>query len=278
MHILNCRGKLVNLSRPMIMAIVNCSPDSFYKQSVKNSDVEILAKADAYIAEGADIIDLGACSTRPNSAPVKSEEEIKRLGNGIQLIKEKHPNILVSIDSYNPETVKYALEQGADIINDVSADGIKQGLASLAAEFMAPYILMDNPSPLHKPEKKADNNTLQAVIKRLNLAKEALHKFGVNDVIVDVGFGFGKSMDDNYNLLKNIRHFKLLDAPIMIGLSRKRMVCEAIGKSADEAGFASAYLNAFAAQNGANIIRTHDVALCKELMMVNEHLVLSSEF
>lgn len=256
----------------MLMAIVNCSPDSFYSQSVKRSDLEILAKADAYIAEGADIIDLGACSTRPNSKAISSKEEIQRLGNAIKLIKDKHPDVLISIDSYNADTVKYALEQGADIINDVSNQGITNGLAALALDYMVPYVLMDNPSPLHQPQKSAGNNTLQTVLKRLNIAKEALYNFGLKDVIVDVGFGFGKNLEDNYKLLKNLEHFALLDAPIMVGLSRKRMVCEVVGKNAEDAGSASAYLNAIAAQKGAGIIRTHDVALCKELMLLNKKL------
>ncbi len=272
MHILNCNGKIVNLSRPYIMAILNLSPDSFYSQSTTLCGNELLKKAEEQIAQGADILDLGVCSTRPNSVSVGAEIEISRLGNSIQEIKKHFPDILISIDSYLPKTVNEALNQGADFVNDVSGLGDVNGLGVLAKEFSVPYILMDNPAPMHHPQSIDTNNSFQAIIKRLNIKLQILRELGLKDVILDPGFGFGKTTDENYDILKHLESFMLLNTPIMVALSRKRMVCEVINKTAEDAGFASSYLNAIAAKKGAKIIRTHDSGLCAELLKVNSYL------
>lgn len=272
MHILNCNGKIVNLSRPYIMAILNLSPDSFYKQSTTLSGSDLLKKAEIQIREGADILDLGVCSTRPHSLPVGASEELERLGNNVALLKKNFPQTLISIDSYLPETIRVALDQGADFVNDVSGDGDVNGLGLLAKEFSVPYILMDNPAPMHQPHNVGANNSFQAVIKRLNIKRQILLELGIKDVIIDPGFGFGKTTQENYDILKHLESFTVLNAPIMVALSRKRMVSEVIDKPAAGTGFASSYLNALAALKGASIVRTHDSGLCRDLLKINSYL------
>ena len=186
----------------------------------------MLKKAEEQITQGADILDLGVCSTRPNSVSVGAEIEISRLGNSIQEIKKHFPDILISIDSYLPQTVNEALNQGADFVNDVSGLGDVNGLGVLAKEFSVPYILMDNPAPMHHPQSIDTNNSFQAIIKRLNIKLQTLRELGLKDVILDPGFGFGKTTDENYDILKHLESFMLLNTPIMVALSRKRMVCE----------------------------------------------------
>jgi dihydropteroate synthase len=254
------------------MAILNLSPDSFYSQSTTLRGHDLLKKTEEQITQGADIIDLGVCSTRPNSTAIGSKNELERLGNSIIEIKKQFPNVLISIDSYLPETVKEALNQGADFINDVSGKGEMNGLGLLAKEFAVPYILMDNPAPMHQPQNIDADNGFQAVIKRLNIKRQALIELGVKDIIIDPGFGFGKTTQENFELLKHLSLFSIMNSPIMVALSRKRMVCDVIGKTSEEAGFASSYLNAIAAKKGANIIRTHDSGLCAELLKVNSYL------
>ena len=272
MHILNCNGKIVNLSRPYIMAILNLSPDSFYSESTAVKDAEMLKKAEEQIALGADILDVGVCSTRPNSTAVGAEVELTRLNKHIALLKRNFPDTLISIDSYLTETVKSALDQGADFINDVSGQGETNGLGLLAKEFAVPYMLMDNPAPLHQPQHTLTNNSIQAVFKRLNVKREKLLALEVKDIIVDPGFGFGKSTEENFDILRELELFKSLNAPLLVALSRKRMVCDAIESSPEKAGFASSYLNAIAATKGANILRTHDSGLCRDLLKVNTYL------
>jgi dihydropteroate synthase len=272
MHILNCNGKIVNLSRPFIMAIVNLSPDSFYNQSTASKGNELLEKAEDQIAHGADILDLGLCSTRPNSKAVGQNAEMERLGKSVIEIKKRFPDILISIDSYLPTTVKEGLQQGADFINDVSGNGATNGLGDLAKTFSVPYILMDNPSPMHSPQHTNSISSVQEVVKRLNIGRDELLKLGVKDIIIDPGFGFGKTTKENFDILNSLEVITHLHAPIMVGLSRKRMVCEAIDKSADEAGMASSYLNAIAAKKGAQIIRTHDGGMCQDLLKINSYL------
>lgn len=272
MHILNCNGKIVNLSRPNIMGILNLSSDSFYASSYAKNLQDILAKAEVYIKDGADILDIGIASTRPDSTAIGSQQELQRLGNCIDALRKEFPDVLLSIDSYEQLTVKAALDQGANIINDVSGNGTHNGLADLALEFSAPYVLMDNPAPLHQPQKIADDNSLSALVKRLQVKREELLKKGLKDIIIDPGFGFGKSSADSYHILKNLKILHTLHSPILVALSRKRMVSEVIGKTANESGMASSYLNAFAAQNGANILRTHDCDMCSELLTINQKL------
>lgn len=272
MHFLNCNGKIVNLSRPHTMAILNLSSDSFYSSSYAENLKDILKKTEAYVNEGADIIDIGIASTRPNSKAIGSQMELQRLGKCIEALHKEFPEAILSIDSYEAETVKAALNQGANIVNDVSGNGHNNGLADLAIEFAAPYVLMDNPSPLHQPQIIAKDNSLSALVKRLQLKRQALLDKGLKDIIIDPGFGFGKSTKDSYHILKNIKTLELLHSPILVALSRKRFVCETIGKTADEAGMASSFLNAFAAQNGANIIRTHDCGMFNEMQKMNAFL------
>ena len=255
---LNCRGKLLNITNPMVMGIINLTPDSFYSESRKSNADELLKSANKMLTEGGDILDLGTCSTRPNSSAVGTDAELQRLDQNIALLKKEFPDCIISIDSYDKAVVKEALEQGADIVNDVSGDGLNNGLAQLAKDYSVPYVLSHNPVKLHSPEK-SENFSLVDCIAELSKKRLALIDFGLKDVIIDPAFGFGKTLNDNYLILKHLKSFECLESVLMVGVSRKRMIWELLESDANSIKSESVYLGLKAAEMGANIIRTHDV-------------------
>jgi dihydropteroate synthase len=260
-HSLNCRGRLIELNRPAVMGILNLTHDSFYDGGKYTENRAIAERVNRMIAEGADIIDIGAMSTRPGAKPVPVADEIKKLADAMEVIRKKYPDIPVSIDTSRPEAAKKIIaEYGADIINDVTAGGKTEEMFGLAADLKTPYILMHMQGT---PETMQANPQYKDVTDDilLFLAEKTmrLRKAGVTDIIIDPGFGFGKSLDHNYELLSNLGIFRSLELPLLAGISRKSMITKFLNKPPEEALNGTTALNMFALLQGADILRVHDV-------------------
>ena len=257
---INIRGKLFSLAEPKVMAIINATTDSFAFSCSNISEAEILALATKALAEGADILDVGACSTRPGSTPVDETEEWRRLEIALRVIKSTYPEAIVSVDTFRGSIARSAVEKyGVDIINDISG-GIGE-MFDLVAELGVPYILTHN-----APVDDMLPVSVQ-VIDNLIRKVDELHRLGAKDVIIDPGFGFNKNVEQNLDLLEHLKDLEIIGLPILVGLSRKSMFYKPLGvePSSDEALKATIDANKKAIANGASIIRVHDVAKNKPL-------------
>ena len=260
---LNIRGRLVVFDRPAVMGILNITPDSFFAGS-RVSDVETIAlRARQMKEEGADIIDIGACSTRPGSASASLEDELQRLAAAVPAVRQAvGHDMILSVDTFRSEVVRRAIgEWGADIVNDISAGAIDPEIFYAVADMKAPYILMHmrgTPLTMQRHTEYAD--VTAEVIEELSHPLARLEELGVNDVIIDPGFGFAKTLEQNYTLLRNLQAFGIFGRPLLAGMSRKSMATRLLGISPDEALPATCVLNAFALERGAAILRVHDVA------------------
>lgn len=258
--VLTLRGRLIEIRRPLVMGILNVTPDSFYAASRTPEPAEALRRAGAMIEEGADILDIGACSTRPGSESPSEEEEIRRLMPALRAIRERLPQALISVDTFRPGVARRAIEEcGADIINDISGCSDAEML-DVVAEGKAAYILMHMRGvPADMDEKCAYDDVTADVIRELAFKLNEARMRGVCNVIIDPGFGFAKTTEQNFRLLARLDRFKILGCPILAGLSRKRMVREAGECDAADSLAATVALNAAALMKGASIIRVHDV-------------------
>jgi dihydropteroate synthase len=260
-HSLNCRGKLLDLSRPAVMGILNVTKDSFFDGG-KYPDAEAIAKrVKQMVAEGADIIDVGAMSTRPGSNPISVEQETVRLAEAISLIRENFPEIPVSVDTYRPEIAAKMIQQyRADIINDISAGGESEEMFEVVRELKVPYVIMHmqgDPDTMQKNPQY--NDVVDDILLFLAEKSLKLRTMGINDIIIDPGFGFGKSLDHNYQLLAHLDVFRSLELPILTGLSRKSMISRFLDTDPGNALNGTTALHMFALEHGCNILRVHDV-------------------
>lgn len=258
---LNLRGKLHTWSNPLIMGILNITDDSFYKESCVLSTEQIIEKAGTMLDEGADILDLGAQSTRPGASVISSNVEIERLIPAIQGILKNYPQAILSIDTYYSEVARYCILSGAHIINDISAGDMDTNMLKTVSENNIPFIAMHmqgTPQSMQIQPYYEDvccevSNYLQAKLKQAS-------ELGIKDVIVDCGFGFGKTIEHNYSLLRNLKAIKnVIQAPILVGISRKSMLWKLFNSSPQEMLPATSALNLFALQQGADILRVHDI-------------------
>jgi dihydropteroate synthase len=258
--IFNIKGNLVTLDFPCVMGIVNLSPDSFFEESRAVDLQEIHQKIEKHLAQGASIIDIGTASSKPGSAIIDAEEEQKRLAPFLQMMQHRYNQVLFSIDTYHSSTAAMAVANGFSMINDISAGEIDAELPLVAIENRVPYILMHMQG---KPENMQKNpvyeNTVQEVLLFLQKKIQQFRQMGMHDIIVDPGFGFGKSVEHNFELLRHLSQFRLLDCPLLVGLSRKAMINKSLGIQASEALNGTTVLNTVALQNGADILRVHDV-------------------
>ena len=265
MFTLNCKGTLLIADKPLVMGIINATPDSFYESS-RFSDVDkILLQGERMIDQGADIIDVGGQSTRPGSAQVSEEDELKRVIGGIGALHTKFAGTIISVDTYYANVAKKCVEAGASMVNDVSAGEMDKKMIATVAELRTPYIAMHmkgNPSTMQQ-NANYENVSLE-IIDFFVQKKDECKKAGIHDVIIDPGFGFGKTINHNFELLKNLSAFKILDAPILVGISRKSSVYKTLDITANEALNGTTVLNTIALMNGANILRVHDVKEAKE--------------
>jgi len=260
-HSLNCRGKLLDLSQPAIMGILNITTDSFYDGGKYLYADAISKRIKEIVEQGADIIDVGAMSTRPGSRPVPEEQETGLLSEAISLIREKYPEIPVSVDTFRPEVAhKMILEFKADIINDISAGDESEEMFDLIAELRVPYIIMHmQGEPKDMQKNPHYDDVVDEVLRFLAEKTYKLRKKGISDIVIDPGFGFGKSLDHNYQLLAHLEVFRSLELPVLTGLSRKSMISRFLNTDANNALNGTTALNMFALQQGSNILRVHDV-------------------
>ena len=265
MFTLNCKGKLLTIEQPLVMGIINATPDSFYKGDLKAGLQKIVEKAGKMIIEGADIIDIGGQSTRPGSTRISASEEIQRVIPVIDSIVANYPQIILSIDTYYSQVAEAAIKAGASIVNDISAGSLDPEMINCVSSLNVPYICMHMKGT---PENMQNNPTYEDLIKevldffidKIDQCKRA----GIKDLVIDPGFGFGKTIHQNFILLKQLSVFKILDQPILAGLSRKSMIYKTLGIDVSEALNGSAVLNTIALQQGASILRVHDVKEAKE--------------
>ncbi|KAA9034643.1 dihydropteroate synthase [Ginsengibacter hankyongi] len=271
MFTLNCKGKLILIEKPLVMGILNINNDSFYSGSRFQNRDAIVMKAEQMIEEGADIIDIGGQSTRPESERITAEEEMQRVLPVIEMLEKKLNNALLSIDTYHPLVAEAAVKAGASIVNDISAGEMDKNMLNTVASLEVPYICM---------HMKGVPETMHLTIHYENILQEVVDFFinkinecrlaGIKDVIIDPGFGFGKTIQHNFFLLKKLSIFKMLGRPIMAGLSRKSIIYKTLHTTAENALNGSTVLNTIALQNGASILRVHDVKEAREAAILIE--------
>ncbi len=257
MFTLNCKGKLLAFDTPIIMGIINATPDSFYKGNI-NEDMLALAKK--MIDDGATILDIGGQSTRPGSERINTDEEIQRVLPVIEAIHKNFPETIISIDTYSSKVALAAVEAGASIVNDISAGNMDDAMIATVAQLKLPYVCMHmqgKPESMHKNPKYDDvaKEVLDFFISKIEHCKSA----GIVDIIIDPGFGFGKTIEHNFSLLKKMEVLQILDKPILAGLSRKSSIYKTLGTTAENALNGTTALNTIALMNGACILRVHDV-------------------
>lgn len=265
MFTLNCNGRLLVADKPLVMGIINVTPDSFYTGSRFRGIDAVLAQCEKMIREGADIIDIGGQSTRPGSVQVSAEDELKRIIDSIAAIHKNFSEIFISVDTYYSAVAKEAVAAGASVINDVSAGSMDKDLINTVATLRVPYVLMHmQGTPQTMEQNPHYENVTKEVLDFFIEQTALLRKTGIKDIIIDPGFGFGKTIAHNFELLKNLSVFKMLDCPVLLGISRKSTIYKTLGISADEALNGTTVLNTIGLMNGAGIIRVHDVKEAKE--------------
>ena len=271
-YTINVRGRLVDLSHPQVMGILNVTPDSFYQGSRKQTEAEIANRANEIIEEGGTMIDVGAFSTRPGGAfEVTEEEEMDRLRRALAIVRRERPEAIVSVDTYRPHVARRCVEEwGADIINDVSEGGLtgivntpiheEGSMFETVARLQVPYILMSVKSNLH--------DMLIAFARET----QELYALGAKDIILDPGFGFGKTLDENYKIYQHMERLQVLDLPLLVGISRKSMIYKLLGGDPTTSLNGTTVLNTIALQKGASILRVHDVREAVEACKIYERM------
>ena len=260
MFTLNCKGRLLVVEKPMVMGIINVTPDSFYSGSRYANLDEVLRKAEQMLTEGASLLDIGGQSTRPGSERISMEEEMNRVIQPVEAIIRRFPESIISIDTYYSRIARDAVNAGASLINDVSAGTLDPDMIPTAVALQVPYVLM---------HMKGRPETMQHDIHYNNVTMEVLDFFikkiaelksaGMHDIIIDPGFGFGKNISNNFELLKNLRAFSILSHPLLLGISRKSTIYRTLGVTAEESLNGTTVLHTIGLMNGASILRAHDV-------------------
>lgn len=258
---INCNGKLLDLSSPVVAGILNITPDSFYDEGKYFDENHILKRTEEIINEGAAVIDIGACSSRPGADHVSEEEELKRLIPALKLIRNKFADVIISADTFRSTIAEYVVKEfNVDIINDISGGNFDDKMLETIAKLQVPYVLMHmKGTPQNMQNDPVYDDLLKEILMFFAEKNQRAKQLGINDLIIDPGFGFGKTTDHNYELLKNLDKFKILDRPILIGISRKSMVFKLLNEIPENVLPGTIALNMAALENGANIIRVHDV-------------------
>jgi len=266
---MNCEGKLIDLSTPKIMGVLNVTPDSFFDGGQNNSISTALKQVEKMMNEGATFIDVGGYSSRPNASDVSIEDEIRRTSPIISSIKKQFPSALISIDTFRSEVAKEAINSGACIINDISAGKLDDKMFEFIADVKKPYIVMHmRGNPQNMQSKTSYSNVANEVIKELSQTTKTLALKGVNDVIIDPGFGFSKTLNQNYTLLNNLESLQILERPILVGVSRKSMIYNLLKNKPENALNGTTAINTIALLKGANILRVHDVKEAFEITQI----------
>jgi dihydropteroate synthase len=268
------KGQLIDFSVPKVMGVLNVTPDSFYDGGRYTAEKKIASKVEKMIMEGADFIDVGAYSSRPGAAIISYGEEVRRLSETIKVLKSRFPSIIISIDTFRSGIARKMVEEyGADMINDISAGDMDKKMFSTIADLQIPYIMMHmqgTPQIMQKNPKY--ENVVKDIITIFAGKVEELKLLGIDDVILDPGFGFGKNLDHNYELMNGLGLFAVLNKPIMVGVSRKSMIGKLLGCTPDEALNGTVVLNTIALMKGIDILRVHDVKEAVEAIRIVEKL------
>lgn len=270
---LNCKGKLLDLSDPLVVGILNRTPDSFFDGGMYNDINLALEKGIKMVEEGATILDIGGMSTRPGSTEISVQEEIDRTSPFIEKLAQAVPDVFISIDTYRSQVVKEAYKAGAHIVNDISAGNLDPELFNTVSELKMPYILMHmQNTPVDMQKQPEYDDVVVEVLDFFSFTIDRLNKMGIYDIIIDPGFGFGKTVEHNYQLLKYLESFKLCGVPIMVGLSRKSLISKVIGSKAKDSLEGTTAANMIALQNGANLLRVHDVKAAMDCIKVFQYV------
>ena len=258
-YTINVHGQLMELSKPQVMGILNVTPDSFFAGSRMQTEQEIAVRANQIMAEGATMIDVGGCSTRPGSEPVSEAEEMQRLRMALGAVRREQPHAVISVDTFRPDVARMAVEEfGADIINDVSEGNME--MYRMIARLRVPYILM------------SVQPTLRDMLLAFAREVQQLRDLGVKDIILDPGFGFGKSVVQSYQVMNSLERLLVMELPLLVGISRKSMIYKLLGLTPDEALNGTSVLNTIALMKGASILRVHDVKEAVECVRIVESL------
>ena len=272
---MNCNGKLIDLSTPKVMGILNITPNSFYDGGKFDEENKIVLQVEKMISEGATFIDVGAYSSKPNSEFVSETEEISRIIPVLELILNKFPETIISIDTFRSEVARICIQNGAAIINDISAGNLDDKMWATIAKYNVPYIMM---------HMKGNPKTMQSLANYDNIIKEILIYFsekiakarnlGINDLIIDPGFGFAKTLEQNFEVLQKLELFQMLDLPILAGISRKSMIYKTLETNAENALNGTSVLNTIALTKGAKILRVHDVKEAVECVNLYQKITI----
>jgi dihydropteroate synthase len=273
MFTLNCKGRLMVIDKPMVMGIINATPDSFYGGSRKNNVDEILDQAEKMLAEGAAMIDIGGQSTRPGSEQVGIDEELKRTLPAIETIRKKFPDCYISIDTFDAAVAQKAVNAGADMVNDISGGNMDAQMLSTVAALQVPFVCMHmQGTPANMQQHPVYENVTKEILDFFIKKMEECRLAGINDVIIDIGFGFGKTIEHNFQLLKELSIFKILQKPLLLGVSRKSSIYKTLQITPEESLNGTTVLHTVGLLNGAHILRVHDVKEAKQAIDLLEKI------
>jgi dihydropteroate synthase len=275
MFTLNSNDKHLNINTPLVMGVLNCTDDSFYEGSRSLQQTDLQQRIDQMIAEGVDIIDIGGQSTKPGAVQIEIATEIERVKGALLYIHTQYPQCWVSIDTTRSEVAQFAVEHGADIINDISAGNMDDKMISTVAALHVPYICMHmqgrpETMQLAPTYEHVTNDVIAFFKEKIAILKEA----GIKEIIIDPGFGFGKTIEHNYQLMHELEQFHQLELPLLVGISRKSMIYKLLGITPEEALNGTTMLNTIALMHGAHILRVHDVKAAKEVVKLHHQLYL----
>jgi len=257
---LQANGKTLSLKKPVVMGILNLTPDSFYDGGTLQAEKDLLAKAEKDVKDGASILDLGAVSTKPNAAEVTEEEELARLVPALKLLRKNFPTVFISVDTYRSQVATAAANEGADIINDISGGTFDANMLATVGKLKLPYVMMHTKgTPQTMQQNPQYKNVVTDVFDFFTQQIKAAQQTGIEQLILDVGFGFGKTLEHNYELLAQLKKFEGFKFPLLAGVSRKSMINKVIGTKPENALNGTSVVNTLALLNGANILRVHDV-------------------
>ncbi len=269
---INCKGVLIDLNKPKVMGILNVTPDSFYDGGKFKDDTSILKQTEKLLYEGATFVDLGAISSRPDATDISEDEELRRILPVVKLLIDAFPDINLSIDTFRSQVARRCLESGASMINDISAGNMDRQMMQTISDFKVPYVMMHmRGTPQTMSKHTTYKNLIEEVLFYMSEKVALAKSFGINDIILDPGFGFAKTALQNFSLLQHLNLFRTFGLPILVGLSRKSMIYKTLGTNAAQALNGTTALHAVALTKGANILRVHDVkeaVECIELMEV----------
>jgi dihydropteroate synthase len=264
---LNVCGRLIDLTQPRLMGILNVTPDSFYDGGLYNNEAAILKRAEQIATQGATFLDIGGYSTRPGAADITEEEELARVIGPVRMIADRFPEVILAIDTFRSRVAKEAIAAGARMINDVSGGELDPAMPTVAAQHQVPYIIMHmRGTPQTMSSLTQYENLLLEMTAFFQSKISAFTRLGIADIIIDPGFGFAKTLAQNFEILSHLEHFSMLERPLLVGLSRKSMIWKTLGINAGEAANGTTALNTLALTKGARILRVHDVREAREVL------------